>query len=181
VEILIGVVACRLVMMDGVEGDKENEKSPMSPLLPAIAMIGIIVARTFNFLTLNDHLTRAILFIPLFTLFLMNVHRETIYKPGTGFSQLLAFKPLAYLGTISFPFYILHGPIGQLFYKKVIAMKVFGQVFTSYPMFFFAYMAITLAAAALVQQFLMPRDSWFSKLSASASGKLVSAFSSESK
>jgi peptidoglycan/LPS O-acetylase OafA/YrhL len=181
IEVLIGVVACRLVMLDGVDGDKENEKAPASPLVPAIAMVGIIVLRTLGYLTLNDHLTRALLFIPLFTLFLMNVHRETIYKPGTGFSKFLAFKPLAYLGTISFPFYILHGPIGQLFYKKVIAMKVFGQVFTSYPMFFFAYMGITLAAAAAVQQFLMPRDSWFNKLSASATGKLVGLFPSAEK
>ena len=59
---------------------QENEKAPASPLVPAIAMVGIIVLRTLGYLTLNDHLTRALLFIPLFTLFLMNVHRETIYK-----------------------------------------------------------------------------------------------------
>ena len=33
-----------------------------------------------------------------------------------------------YLGAISFPIYILHGPIGQIFYKKVVAMKLFGTV-----------------------------------------------------
>eukprot|EP00241_Pyramimonas_parkeae_P002184 CAMPEP_0114247074 /NCGR_PEP_ID=MMETSP0058-20121206/12824_1 /TAXON_ID=36894 /ORGANISM="Pyramimonas parkeae, CCMP726" /LENGTH=430 /DNA_ID=CAMNT_0001360347 /DNA_START=276 /DNA_END=1568 /DNA_ORIENTATION=- len=155
VEVLIGVAACRLVMLDGTGGDKENEKPPASPVLPALGMVAVIVARTFGYLTLNDHLTRALLFIPLFTVFLMRIHRETVYKAGTGLSAMMAWKPLVYLGTISFPFYILHGPLGQLFYKKVIAMKVFGKVFTSYPKFFFAYMAIVLAASVLVNEFFL--------------------------
>ena len=33
-------------------------------------------------------------------------------------SRALSWKPLVYLGTISFPIYILHGPIGQVFYKR---------------------------------------------------------------
>jgi peptidoglycan/LPS O-acetylase OafA/YrhL len=61
----------------------------------------------------------------------MRIHRETVYKAGTGLSAIMAWQPLVFLGTISFPFYILHGPLGQLFYKKVIAMKVFGQVRTT--------------------------------------------------
>ena len=51
-----------------------------------------------------------------------------LFQAGTGLSAIMAWQPLVFLGTISFPFYILHGPLGQLFYKKVIAMKVFGQV-----------------------------------------------------
>jgi len=66
-------------MLDGMNGDKENEKAA-SPILPALAMVGIIVARTFDVLPLSDHLTRAFLFIPLFCVFLMRIHRETVYK-----------------------------------------------------------------------------------------------------
>jgi hypothetical protein len=51
-----------------------------------------------------------------------------LFQAGTGLSAVMAWQPLVFLGTISFPFYILHGPLGQLFYKKVIAMKVFGKV-----------------------------------------------------
>lgn len=153
-EVLLGVVACRMVMLDGVDGDKENEKAA-SPVWPALAMVSIIVARTFELLPLSDHLTRSFLFIPLFCVFLMRIHRETVYKAGTGLSAIMAWQPLVFLGTISFPFYILHGPLGQLFYKKVIAMKVFGQVFTSYPKFFFAYMAITLLCAVVINQLFL--------------------------
>lgn len=36
-----------------------------------------------------------------------------------GMAGVLAHPLLTYLGTISFPIFILHGAIGQLFYKKV--------------------------------------------------------------
>jgi hypothetical protein len=77
-----GVLRFSQVMLDGMNGDKENEKAA-SPILPALAMVGIIVARTFDVLPLSDHLTRAFLFIPLFCVFLMRIHRETVYKVQT--------------------------------------------------------------------------------------------------
>lgn len=72
---------------------QENEKPPASPVLPALGMVAVIVARTFGYLTLNDHLTRALLFIPLFTVFLMRIHRETVYKvlPGPVRARTLLF------------------------------------------------------------------------------------------
>jgi len=152
-EVLMGVAACRLVMLDGVDGDKEKDKSPASPVLPLLGMVAVIVARTLGYLPLNDPLTRVLLFLPMFTVFIMRVHRETVYRPDAkSFSSLFAWKPLVYLGTISFPFYILHGPIGQIFYKKVIAMKIWGKVMVGDPKFFIVYLAIVLASSALVHE-----------------------------
>ena len=70
---------------------------------------------------------------------------------------LMASKPLTYLGSISFPLFIVHGPLGQLFYKKIVATKVFGQTMSKYGMkFFLAYMGICgVAAAALHHGFVM--------------------------
>lgn len=40
-----------------------------------------------------------------------------------GLSGVLSHPVLTYLGNISFPIFILHGALGQLFYKKIIATK----------------------------------------------------------
>lgn len=56
-------------------------------------------------------------------------------------------------GTISFPIFVLHGAIGQLFYKKIVATKVWGGVM---PLSFFpAYCGIVLLAAAAVQKLFL--------------------------
>lgn len=56
-------------------------------------------------------------------------------------------------GSIAFPIFVLHGPIGQLFYKKIVATKVWGQVM---PLSFFpAYCGIVLLSAAVVQKLFL--------------------------
>lgn len=58
-------------------------------------------------------------------------------------------------GAISFPIFVLHGPIGQVFYKKIVATKLWGSVM---PLSFFpAYCGVVLLAAALVQKFFVVR------------------------
>jgi len=189
VEVLIGCVAARLVMVkeckaeddpDGLDaGDAaklvlggSSNVANQSPVLPLLGMAGVIVGRAFGWLTLNDALTRGLLFIPLFTAFVMRVHRQTVYadlpnsgKPGyNSFSKALGAKWLTYLGAISFPIYILHGPIGQIFYKRVVAQKLWGKVFTSDPWFFPVYLGIVLASAVVVHElFMKNRDvqGWF--------------------
>ena len=49
-----------------------------SALLPALGLLGITLARAAGYLPLNDPLTRGLLFVPLFTLLLMRLHRQTI-------------------------------------------------------------------------------------------------------
>jgi peptidoglycan/LPS O-acetylase OafA/YrhL len=76
----------------------------------------------------------------------------------------MSHKWLTYLGAISFPIYILHGPIGQIFYKRAVASKLWGTVFTKYPEFFPAYLAIVLLAAVVVHEKFMKNKAiqgWF--------------------
>lgn len=149
IEVLIGVAACRLVMLEGVDDEGKPLDTPPKPagsaLLPALALLGITLARAAGYLPLNDPLTRAALFVPLFTALVMRLHRQTL-QGSKGLSGFLSHPILTYLGTISFPIFIVHGPIGQLFYKKVIATKVWGAV---KPLSFFPiFCAIVLLAAA---------------------------------
>lgn len=44
-----------------------------------------------------------------------------------GLSGFLSHPVFTYLGNISFPIFILHGALGQLFYKKIVATKARGR------------------------------------------------------
>jgi peptidoglycan/LPS O-acetylase OafA/YrhL len=146
-----------------------------SPAIPLAGMLLVIAARAFGWLPLNDALTRCALFVPLFTAFVMRVHAQTAYadvpaaargdENYNSFSKALGAKPLTYLGAISFPIYILHGPIGQIFYKRAVAAKLFnGTVFTKYPEFFPVYLGVVLAAAVVTHEGFMKNkkiQTWF--------------------
>jgi len=154
VEILMGVVAVRFVMLD----EDPTGPSALSPVPPLLGMVGVIVARAYDVLPLNDPLTRSLLFIPLFITFIVCLHRQTIYGSGAyRLSSILSWGPLTYLGGISFPIFVVHGPLGQLFYKKVVAKKVFTSLWaefgiTAWPAwFFFVYLGLVLASAVVLQ------------------------------
>ena len=181
VDVLIGCVACRAVTVrecdpeEDPDHDAEQRRGAglllggapgtlaASPVVPLLGMLFVISARAFGWLALNDALTRAALFVPLFTAFVMRVHVQTAYcdVPAAergdtaykSFSKMLGAKPLTYLGAIAFPIYILHGPIGQIFYKRAVAATLFnGTVFTKYPEFFPAYLGIVLVAAVITHE-----------------------------
>ena len=63
-------------------------------------MVAIVVARAYDVISLNDPLTRSLLFLPLFTRFLMNAHRQTLKDTANNMSvtKALAWGPLTYLG-----------------------------------------------------------------------------------
>jgi peptidoglycan/LPS O-acetylase OafA/YrhL len=152
-EVLMGAAACRLVMLDT---DKET-KDTGSAILPLIAMIGIIVLRATGVIAVNDMIVRSLIFIPLFIKFLMRLHRESVGPDGASklvpkFLNLGIFK---WLGGISFPIFIVHGPIGQLFYKKAVATKLFGGSCASIPGFFGVYWAVVVAVAFLCNKFFV--------------------------
>lgn len=121
------MAAVRLVMLEGVddEGNPTGEapKPAGSALLPVLGLLGITLARAAGYLTLNDPLTRALLFVPLFTYLVMTLHRQTL-QGSKGLSGFLSHPFFTYLGKISFPIFIVHGALGQLFYKKIVATKV---------------------------------------------------------
>lgn len=53
-------------------------------------------------------------------------------ESGTGLQCRRPAGP-TYLGTISFPIFVLHGPLGQLLYKKVIASNFMWGAYASPP------------------------------------------------
>lgn len=86
-------------MVDGIDDEgKPASSTPAagSVLLPALGLVGITLARTAGWLTLNDPLTRCLLFVPLFTVLLVNLHRNTLAGPK-GFTALLSQPFLVYL------------------------------------------------------------------------------------
>ncbi|CAE7878937.1 unnamed protein product [Symbiodinium necroappetens] len=106
-------------------------------------------------LQLSDLLTRAVIFIPLFLYFLMSAHRASVVPNVTdGIVKALSSKPLVTLGNLAFPIFVVHGPLGQVFYKKVIATKLFGGTMMALvgPQFFYAYLAIVLMSAWVLQK-----------------------------
>ena len=180
IDVLIGAVSARLVMIDGVE--KVNFDSVLQkPVIPLLLMIGLIVGRGYSIVSMSDAIARSI-FVPLFAWFTMNIHRETVSSSPRAsqfsISSVLSWKPLTYLGAISFPIYILHGPIGQIFYKRVVANKIFGFVFTSKPEFFPVWIGIVLVSAAIVNEVFL-KNKKVQELSKNVSNSLVSLSISE--
>merc|ERR1711959_115745 len=116
------------------------------PFALALCIDSLFLARAAGLIQVNDMLVRGCVFIPLFTWFLMRVHCVTIdpEAPKLSLVKILEWGPLQYLGKISFCIYIVHGPIGQIFYKRAIAMNLFGFVWSKYPAFFSAYLALVL-------------------------------------
>jgi peptidoglycan/LPS O-acetylase OafA/YrhL len=71
-----------------------------------------------------------------------------------GLTKILSSKPLVYLGGLSFPIFIVHGPIGQVFYKKLIAKKLWGGVLFG-PEYFLLYCAVVLGSAFLLNKLVL--------------------------
>jgi len=179
-EMLLGVVACRLVMLDTDADKKEAEsKSSLctSPIWPLLGMAAVLGLRAFSILGLNDPLTRSLLFLPLFLQFLMTAHRQTLAdtpdKPSV--TRALAWGPLTYLGTISFPIFVLHGPLGQLLYKKVIASNFMWGAYASQPWLFGVYLALAVGGGAFLHWAVLSRK-WAADATKGASAALCRLF-----
>jgi len=154
--VLMGAAACRLVMLDDAPGEEAAPKTnTWSTLLPLIGMIDVILLRARGRLHLSDVLTRSCVFIPLFLNFMMSAQRASV-KPKVSdlVVKVLDHPLLVTLGNLSFPIFVVHGPLGQLFYKKVIASKLFGGPLNKQigPQFFYVYLASCVAAAWVLQK-----------------------------
>lgn len=153
-EVLIGAVACRLVMLDDAPGEKPVQTNALSTLLPLTGMAALWIARGLGVLDGSDLLVRSILFVPLFLRFLMSAHRNTAKSITDPLVSILSNKFLVALGNLTFPIYIVHGPIGQIFYKKLIATKLFGAVLRG-PFNFGLYLSSVLLTAMVLQETFM--------------------------
>ena len=152
-EVLLGIVACRLVMLDSLDDKEKTQTNWLSTAVPFGGLVAILVARAMNLVPdVSDMLVRSVLFTPLFLKFVMGAHRNAVAGKADGLTKVLSSKPLVYLGGLSFPIFIVHGPIGQVFYKKIIAQKLWGGVLFG-PEYFLLYCAVVLGSAILLNKF----------------------------
>jgi peptidoglycan/LPS O-acetylase OafA/YrhL len=131
-EFLMGISMARILMLS------KTESHSYFPGALLTLLVGILVVRTS--FDINDMITRSALFIPIFLFFLTHLHQSK-----KRLSTLLSHPFLVYLGEISFSIYIVHGAIGQLFYKKVIKNLFFYQPIN----IFIFYITVLLAAILL--------------------------------
>merc|ERR1712232_384178 len=113
-----------------------------------------------------------------FLQFLMSAHRASVLpKVKDPLVKFLSSKPLVALGGLAFPIFVVHGPIGQLFYKKVIATALWGgplHVLLG-PWFFYVYLGVVFIAAWLLQKTFLSSKS-VAGLSRNAVDRLSSLF-----
>lgn len=129
------------------EDDRKKER--INPICYFLAAYSTLLLRLTRF-DFNDAMVRATLFVPLYTKFLTSVHRDCLSKNPSAVTRFFGSKLMTYLGGLAFPMFILHGPIGQVFYKKILATRLWGR-----PMpnaFFPVYLAICLGCSHLLNE-----------------------------
>jgi len=149
IEMTMGIVAARHVMLDTEEDKKKPTTNPLWLFLAAYASLGLRLTK-FDF---NDAIIRGLIFVPIFTKFLTQMHRDALSANPAAITRFFGSKPMATLGSIAFPMFILHGPIGQIFYKKVLAKRIWGA-----PMptsFFPFYLLICLGLSHLTNEYFV--------------------------
>ena len=106
-EILMGAVACRLAMLDGVDpGDKDKpiKTDWMSTAVPFVGLVAILASRAAGLVPdCSDLLVRAVVFTPLFLKFVIGAHRNTVAGIKDPVGDVLSSKPLVWLGGLAFP------------------------------------------------------------------------------
>jgi peptidoglycan/LPS O-acetylase OafA/YrhL len=156
-EVLMGAVACRLAMLDTYDDkDKPIKTTWLTSTLPFVGLVAILALRAANLVpACSDLLVRGVLFTPLFLNFVMGAHRNTVNGVNDPvLSNFLSSKALVWLGGLSFPIYIVHGPLGQVFYKKLIATKLWGKVLFG-PEYFALYLGTVLISAYILNTFFL--------------------------
>eukprot|EP00405_Crypthecodinium_cohnii_P043336 CAMPEP_0206576176 /NCGR_PEP_ID=MMETSP0325_2-20121206/30582_1 /ASSEMBLY_ACC=CAM_ASM_000347 /TAXON_ID=2866 /ORGANISM="Crypthecodinium cohnii, Strain Seligo" /LENGTH=462 /DNA_ID=CAMNT_0054081315 /DNA_START=30 /DNA_END=1419 /DNA_ORIENTATION=+ len=106
--------------------------------------------RTTRRLNLNDALVRSTLFVPLYLRFLQSMHRDCLTSNPTMITRFFGSSTMGKLGALAFPMFIVHGPIGQLFYKRDVATKLFGGVVER--RFFPVYLAVVMLVSHLINE-----------------------------
>ncbi|CAE6967962.1 unnamed protein product [Symbiodinium natans] len=149
IEMTMGIVAARHVMLDTEEDKKKKPTNPLWLFLAAYASLGLRLTR-FDF---NDAIIRGVLFVPLFTKFLTQMHRDALSADPAPITKFFGSKPMVTLGSIAFPMFILHGPIGQIFYKKVLAKKIWGGPMST--SFFPFYLCICVTLSHLTNEYFV--------------------------
>eukprot|EP00439_Symbiodinium_sp_Y106_P009313 s91_g1.t1 len=115
----------------------------------------------------------------------MRIHRESAAPGGSKLlPNFFCRQPLVFLGGISFPIFIVHQPIGQIFYKKAVASAIFGHNLASpqpngLHWFFGVYWIIVLCVAYLLQKVPLPPAVLEPMASAAASSEKPGFFAAD--
>ncbi len=131
-EFLAGIATARLMMTS-----RSNNRSYFPGVI--LVLLLTVMALRVQF-AVNDMIIRSAIFIPLFLVFLVHLH-----KSDGLLAKVLSHRIPVYLGEISFSIYIVHGAIGQLFYKKAVS-----SLFFSEPVNIFIYYGTVIIAAAVL-------------------------------
>mmetsp|Transcript_73128 Transcript_73128/g.211634 ORF Transcript_73128/g.211634 Transcript_73128/m.211634 type:complete len:316 (+) Transcript_73128:2-949(+) len=145
-EMVMGVVAARDAMLDTEEDKRQNKENPLVYFLAAHSTL-LLRLTSFDY---NDALIRSVLFVPLYTKFLTSMHRDCLREEPSALTRFFGSKTMTWLGSLAFPIFILHGPIGQMFYKKAIAQRLWGGPLPN--SFFPVYLAIVLVCSAAMSE-----------------------------
>lgn len=148
-EITMGVAAVRHVMLDQTDEAPESTTNPLWCFSAAYASLGLRLTR----LNLNDALIRGIFFVPLYLKFLTQMHRDCTMETPHAITRFFGSKTMSWLGSLAFPMFILHGVIGQLFYKKAVALRLWGKV--QPQKFFPVYILIVLTSSHLMNEYFV--------------------------
>eukprot|EP00927_Polykrikos_kofoidii_P055181 TRINITY_DN49470_c0_g1_i1.p1 TRINITY_DN49470_c0_g1~~TRINITY_DN49470_c0_g1_i1.p1 ORF type:complete len:470 (+),score=73.71 TRINITY_DN49470_c0_g1_i1:52-1461(+) len=149
IEMTMGIAAVRDVMLDTEEDHTKKRTNPLVYFIASYATLALRITR-FDF---NDAIIRGTLFVPLFTKFLTAVHRDALSEKPASITRLFGSKIMTRLGGLAFPMFIVHGPIGQVFYKKAVAKRLWGR---SMPTSFFpVYLLIVLGCSHLLNEFFV--------------------------
>lgn len=146
VEVTMGIAAARGVMLDGEE---QRSRRRTNPLIYFIASHATLLLRTSR-ANLNDALTRSTLFVPLYLKFITTMHRDCLSDSPALITRFFGSRIMARLGSLAFPMFILHGPMGQLFYKKAVATRLWGRVMPQ--SFFPIYLLLVLLAGHIANE-----------------------------
>eukprot|EP00929_Paragymnodinium_shiwhaense_P100094 TRINITY_DN62147_c0_g1_i2.p1 TRINITY_DN62147_c0_g1~~TRINITY_DN62147_c0_g1_i2.p1 ORF type:complete len:473 (+),score=73.68 TRINITY_DN62147_c0_g1_i2:76-1419(+) len=163
VELTMGIAAVRDVMLDDDEEEAQKKSSnPLWYFAASYATLGLRLSSRFNF---NDAIIRSGFFIPLYVKFLKAIHRDCRSTSPHMITRFFGSKLLTWLGSLAFPMFMLHGPIGQLFYKKAVAIRLWGKVMPQ--KFFPAYLFIVMLASYIVNEGIV-KSKTIHRLAASA-------------
>lgn len=109
-EFILGMLVGLQIKHADTSSSKRISFMPVGLLLSIVAILFIRVH-----VPLNDMLTRTLVLTPLFLTFLYNVSLGQ-----ARFLDVFESKLWIFLGEISFSLYVIHGALGQLFYKKAV-------------------------------------------------------------
>jgi peptidoglycan/LPS O-acetylase OafA/YrhL len=149
IEMTMGIAAARDVMLDSQEERSKKRTNPLVYFLASYAALGLRLTS----LDFNDAIIRSTMFVPLFTKFLTALHRDCLSENPAAITKFFGSKVMSSLGSLAFPMFILHGPIGQVFYKKALAKRLWGKAMPR--SFFPVYLLIVLLASHLTNEYFV--------------------------